>query len=704
MTAEHPASSNEDSYLRLQARTMRFTLGTAREFHIAPDGSRVLFLRAASGTEMRTSLWSFDVESGRETPLVDPATLADHEELTPEERAARERARLRGAGVLGYSTDAQVRLAVFSLSGKLYVADVATGDTRVLPVTGPVMDPRIDPTGRRVAYVTGRALRVVDIDGGDDRELVGPADGESDDIAWGVAEFVAAEEMDRSRGYWWSPDGEHVLVARTDKSPVRRWHIADPLNPDEEADQVAYPAAGTDNCVVTTHVVDMAGGRVDVAWDNTDLPYLAEVHWSAGGPPLLAVQSRDQRRFVVLAVDPATGAVEQKQELTDPYWVDIVGGVPSWTPDGRLVTVGARDGAYRLLVDGEPVTPTRIQVRGVIDVGADDVLFSATEDDATQQHIYTANGDGEPVRVSELDGLNFATRAGDVTVLVAWTLDFDGPRTVVLRGGKPAGEIASLAMDPPLVPNVKLLTVGERGLRCALLLPTGHEPGSGKLPVLLDPYAGPQAQRVLHARTAFGASQWLADQGFAVLVTDGRGTPGRGPAWDREIYGKFGLTLDDQVDALHAVAELYPDLDLTRVAIRGWSFSGYLAAAAVMRRPDVFHAALAGAPVSDWRLYDTHYTERYLGHPDENGDVYDQNSLIDDAPNLTRPLLLIHGLADDNVFAAHTLRLSTALLAACKQHSVLPLAGITHMLPSIEAEAENFMVYQVNWVKQALGQ
>ncbi|HEX4721534.1 MAG TPA: prolyl oligopeptidase family serine peptidase [Pseudonocardiaceae bacterium] len=707
MVSTHTETSgHEDSYLRLQARTMRFTLGTAREFRISPDGSRVLFLRSASGTEMRTSLWSFDVEIGRETVLVDPTTLVDHEELSPEERAARERARTRGAGVLAYSTDAECRQVVFPLSGNVYLADVATGDTRELPVTGPVMDPRLDPTGRRVAYVSGRTLRVIDVDGTNDRELVGPTDGESDDIAWGTAEFLAAEEMNRSRGYWWSPDGERVLVTRTDSAPVRRWHIADPMNPDEAADEVAYPAAGTANCVVGAYVVDLAGTNAptEVAWDDADLPYLTEAHWSAGGPLLLALQTRDQRRLVVLAVDPATGATDVRQEISDPHWTDVVSGAPAWTPDGRLVTVAARDGAYRLLVDGEPVTPTGLQVRELLDAGADDVLFSASEDDPTQQHIYTTNG-GDPVRLSDLDGLNFAARTGDTIVLIAWTMAFDGPRTTVTRGGKPAGEIASLAMDPPLVPNVTMLTVGERDLRCALLFPTGHEIGGDKkLPVLLDPYGGPHAQRVLSARTAFGASQWLADQGFAVLITDGRGTPGRGPDWDRSIAGQFGdLPVTDQADALQAVAALYPDLDTDRVAIRGWSFGGYLAAAAVLRRPDVFHAALAGAPVSDWRLYDTHYTERYLGHPDENAEVYDRNSLIDDAKNLTRPLLLVHGLADDNVFAAHTLRLSTALLAAGRQHNVLPLSGVTHMLPSAEAEAENFMVFQVNWLKNALG-
>jgi len=221
--------------------------------------------------------------------------------------------------------------------------------------------------------------------------------------------------------------------------------------------------------------------------------------------------------------------------------------------------------------------------------------------------------------------------------------------------------------------------------------------------VLMSPYGGPHGRMVVAANNAFLSPQWFADQGFAVVVADGRGTPGRGPAWDRMVaLDLAGPPLEDQVDALHAVAERYPgELDLDRVAIRGWSFGGYLAALAVLRRPDVFHAAVAGAPVTDWTLYDTHYTERYLGDPNQRPDVYRSCSLLEDAAGLERPLMIIHGLADDNVVFAHTLSLSSALLAGGRPHTVLPLSGITH-LAADEVVAENLLLLQVEFLEAAL--
>jgi dipeptidyl-peptidase-4 len=218
----------------------------------------------------------------------------------------------------------------------------------------------------------------------------------------------------------------------------------------------------------------------------------------------------------------------------------------------------------------------------------------------------------------------------------------------------------------------------------------------------MDPYGGPHNREVIAVHNAWLESQWLADQGFAVVVADGRGTGGRGPDWDRSVHHELAaVTLEDQVEALHGAAAEVPDLDLTRVAIRGWSYGGYLSALAVLRRPDVFHAAVAGAPVTEMALYDTFYTERYLGDPRVEPDVYARNSLIAEAGALTRPLLIIHGLADDNVVVAHTLRLSSALLAGGAPHDVLPLSGVTHMTPQ-EVVAENLLVLQVEWLHRAL--
>ncbi|MDQ3404216.1 MAG: prolyl oligopeptidase family serine peptidase [Actinomycetota bacterium] len=691
--------TSETSFLRLQARTQRFTLGSPREFRIAADGGHLLFLRSTSGEDRTHILWKRDLATGEETRLGDPAVLLGAaEELPAQERARRERSREQGAGVIGNATDRQARIAAFALSGRLFVADTEADTAREVSTVTPIIDPRPDPTGTHIAYVADDALRVVGVGGDDDRAIAEP-DGE--DRACGLAEFVAAEEMGRSRGYWWSPDGTRLLVAFTDKSAVQRWNISDPANPGVAPNVVAYPAAGTPNVSVGLAVVSLDGTTVPVDWDGVDLPYLVTASWSEGGKPLIAVQSRDQRTLEIRAVDPDTGATEVLHTEVDDTWVEIVPGVPAWTADGRLVRVAVRDGARRLVVGDDEVTGDDLQVRSVIDV-ADDVLFTASADDPTQVHVYTADAAGI-TRVSTVDGVHSATRTGDVTVVTSWSLDWSGPKVTVLRGGERIGEVASLAVTPPLTPNVRLLTVGERDLRVALLYPTGHVPGSAKLPVLMDPYGGPHAQRVLSTRNAYLGPQWLADQGFAVVIADGRGTPGRGPDWEREIALDFaGVTLADQVDALHAVAAEHPDLDLDKVAIRGWSYGGYLSALAVLRAPEVFHAAIAGAPVTDWRLYDTHYTERYLGDPNTQPEVYDRNSLIHDAPKLDRPLLIIHGLADDNVVVAHAVRLSSALVAAGRPHTFLPLPGVTHMTPQEDDVAENFMLLQVRWLRSAL--
>ncbi|MFD2079320.1 dipeptidyl-peptidase-4 [Actinopolymorpha cephalotaxi] len=709
--AESAGATSAPTYPRLNARTLRFTLGAPRTFSIAPDGSRIVFLRAPSGTDRGIELWSYDVDSGTEHRVADPATLLTdgREDLSPAERARRERSREGAAGIVGYACDRDVRHAAFALSSRLWLADLDSGQVRELPSVAPVVDPRPDPTGRYVAYASNAGLRLVDTQASpgsgdgtpEERVLVGPEPGETT-VSWGVAEFVAAEEMDRVRGYWWAPDGTSLLVERYDEAPVPQWHIANPAQPDQPPVPVRYPAAGTGNADVSLWLVDLAGERREVRWDSAAYPYLVDVSWTSYGPPLLRVLSRDQKSARVLTVDLASGATAAIREDSDPAWVEIVSGTPRWLPDGRLLTTVDTGQTRQLAFDGEPVTPVGLQVGAVLDVDDDGVLVSATTE-PTEQHVLRVGLDGTVTPLTREPGVHLGRASGGTVLLVSQSLDHDGSVVRVLRGGAEAGRIESRQEKPPFTPDVTLLRLGPRELRTAVLFPRDHTPGSRRLPLLLDPYGGPHALRVRSARAAFLASQWLADQGFCVVVADGRGTPNRGPAWEREVLNDFGSTLDDQVEVVQEIARRYPDdVDPGRVAMRGWSYGGYLSALAVIARPDVFHAGVAGAPVTDWRLYDTCYTERYLGHPDEQPDVYARNSLLDAAAGLERPLLLIHGLADDNVVAAHTLRLSSALLAAGRRHTVLPLTGVTHMTPQ-EVVAENLLLLELDFLREALG-
>ncbi|WP_399942544.1 prolyl oligopeptidase family serine peptidase [Streptomyces sp. BBFR25] len=702
-------TTESDSFPKRHARTQRFTLGAPRSFTVAPDGSRVAFLRSGTGTDRANSLWVLDVEEGGERVAADPrALLGDTEErLSPEERARRERSREGGAGIVGYATDSAVELASFALSGRLFTAELRVGTARELPTPGPVIDPRPSPDGRHVAYVARGALRVVGAEGDGDRALA-EADGEG--VTYGLAEFVAAEEMARSRGFWWSPESDRLLVARVDDTPVQRWWISDPAHPGRDPQHVPYPAAGTPNADVRLFLVGLDGGRTEVLWDRARYPYLARVHWSAAGAPLLLVQARDQRSQLYLAVDTASGTTRMVHADEDPIWLELFPGAPCWSPSGHLVRIADEGGARVLAVGERPLTGAQLHLRAVLDVGADDVLVSASageeaaEAETGEVHVYRVNELGVE-RLSQEPGVHSAVRAGNVTVLVSATLDRPGARVRVLRDGKPTASIASYAEDPGLSPRVTLTQGGARRVPCAVLMPTDYH-GDAPLPVLLDPYGGPHGQRVVAAHNAHLTSQWFADQGFAVVVADGRGTPGRSPAWEKALKDDVAaVVLQDQVDTLHALAADFP-LDLDRVAIRGWSFGGYLAALAALRRPDVFHAAVVGAPVTDLRLYDTHYQERYLGDPGEQPEVYRRNSVIDDAGLVDaaephRPMMVIHGLADDNVVVAHSLRLSSALLAAGRPHEVLPLSGVTHMTPQ-ESVAENLLRLQVDFLKRSL--
>jgi dipeptidyl-peptidase 4 len=708
-----------ESFPRQQARTRRFTLGLPRAFHLSPDGQRVVFLRSKSGGDPVTCLWELNLSSGEESLVADPRTLgADDEDLPQEERARRERVRETAAGIVAFSTDRDVTTAVFALSGQVFTVPLGVpGPTaRLIGTKTPALDPRVNPSGRLVGYVHEGALRVTNLATGEDRVIA-----REDGVTFGLADFVAAEEMGRTRGYWWPPNRSGLLVARVDESPVHRWYIADPANPGSRPAEVAYPAAGTPNADVSlllaTRTGPAPGGDPEdepgagaeltpVRWDRDRFPYLVTVAWDKD--LLIVVQSRDQKTMRLF--NGLTG--ETLREDTDPHWTDVIDGVPAQIADGSVVWTEISEDTRRLLVaqPGElagaaPVTPPGLQVRHVLGTDGNDVLFQASAD-PTEVGVWRY-GPGGLREVATGPGVHTATAGGGTTVLSSRSLGSARLEVSVRVGGEVTAAIASLAEEPNLpLPAPRFLDAGPDGIRTAVLFPSWHERGK-PLPVLMDPYGGPAAQRVQKTASIFLSSQWLAEQGFAVIVADGRGTPSRSPSWDRTIAGDFATAaLADQVTALEAAAGQFADLDTGRVAMRGWSHGGYLAALAVLRRPDVFHAGIAGAPVTDWRLYDTHYTERYLGDPARNPAAYQVSSVIDDPARAVltqvRPLLIVHGMADDNVFVAHSLRLSSALLAAGYPHQVLPLSGVTHMTPQ-EVVAENLLLLQVAFLKEALG-
>jgi dipeptidyl-peptidase-4 len=686
-----------DTFPRQYARTQRLTLGEPRNLLVSPDGQRVIFARSRAGDDPVNCLWVLDVPTGVERLVADPQVLLgsidDADDLPPEERARRERMRESAGGITAFATDKAAAVTAFALAGRLFVGGLVSGTARELVAEGQVFDPHPDPMATRVAYVSGSSLRIAELDG-TSWELAGEA---GPDIAWGRADFVAAEEMGRHHGYWWSPDGSAVAACRVEDSRVQRWYISDPANPDQAPTELRYPTAGTANPEVTLHVLALEGGSTEVMWDRDTYPYLTDVQWATTDRLLLTVQSRDQRSLMVLEANPRDGGTRPVSADGDPTWIELVPGSPCTTGDGQIVTASDRDGSRRLLVDGSPVTPADMQVRAIVAAQGDEVYFLANPlDDATVQHVWRWTGDGVLTALTDEPGVHTAAVGGPTVVLRSAVLDEPGATTRLLDGPV----IASLAQQPLVQPRATIRSYGEHRLATAVLLPNDHD--GTPLPVLMDPYGGPHAQRVLRSYNAFLTPQWFADQGFAVVIVDGRGTPGRGTDWERAVHLDLATAvLDDQITALHAAAEEHP-LDLGRVAIRGWSFGGYLAALAVLRRPDVFHAAVAGAPVTEWRLYDTHYTERYLGDPTVDATPYASTSLLPLANELTRPLLLVHGLADDNVVAAHTLRLSSALLAAGKPHEVLPLVGVTHMTPQ-EVVAENLLLHQLEFLRRSLG-
>jgi dipeptidyl-peptidase-4 len=603
------------------------------------------------------------------------------------------------SGITSYSTDSVGTKIVFALSGQLFVGQMSDTGLRNLNVDGPVIDPRLSPDGNFVAWSNGKDLFIVDFTGSNLRNLTNETDV---NVSWGLADFIASEEFGRMHGYWWSPESDSLIVESVNDSEVQTWWISDPATPAKTPQEIRYPAAGTKNAKLGLEKISISGEREAIRWDVDAFEYLISVSWQKDCNALITVADRAQQHFVTYAAT-ATG-LENVHEVTDHEFVEVIPGQPRWHENQIVSVIDNRQTDTReLQIAGKALSPVGLQVMSVVDIKDQYIDVVATQD-ALSRDLLRIGFDGSITEIAQGGITGATTTTADLQVVVESRLDTHTRSYQLRRGVKTEHYFDSLAESPNFTSQVHVLQTGTHQVNTAVLFPRDHVYGSKKLPVMMRPYGGPHGPQVQNGALSYAIDQWFADQGFVVIIADNRGTGGRGPAWDHAIYQDF-LTpvLEDQVNAIADVAKHFPDdVDATRVGITGWSFGGYLSALAVMKRPDVFHAAVAGAPVTEWLWYDTAYTERYLGHPEKFPEIYEDHSLMPMANQLERPLMLVHGLSDDNVVAAHSLSLSGALLANKKPHTVLPLSGVTHMTPQ-EIISENLMLLTVEYLKEQLG-
>lgn len=685
-----PASEDPSAkFFRDLAETRRYRLGRPASAMPTPDGKAVIFLRGGARDRV-LRLYELDVGSGRERELITPAQILGGaaEVLSPEERARRERSRTTSLGFTAFDLSKDGTRILVSLSGKLYVVNRSDLTVVALPGEGWIA-PRFSPNGAHVAAVAAGELHVIDLATKTNRALTS---GASETLSHGTAEFIAQEEMDRFEGFWWSPDSESIAYQETDDSALEVRYIADPLQPSAPPRKNRYPRAGTANSTVRLGIISRRGGATRwVSWDGRKFPYLARVIWRESNAPLtLLVQDRRQQDERVLAVDTGSGATRELLRETDAAWLNLDGELPLWLKGGRqFLWTTERRGAWQVeLRDAagalvRELTPLDLGYRRVIGLdAANEFVYVAAAADPTETQLWKfplAGGRG--IRLTKGRGVHSGRLAENGTVLVHSFELIDGTSgsEVLSAGGTRLAELKSVAENPPAWPRCELTrTRGERAYHAALVRPRNFQPGQ-KYPVILSVYGGPQVTVVSATASTYLTDQWLADHGYIVARLDGRGTPLRGRDWQRRMRGNFiDIALHDQIEGLQALGAQYPEMDLSRVGVTGWSFGGYFSAMAVLRRPDIFKAAVAGAPVVSWENYDTYYTERYMGLVDENPAGYAASNVLTYASKLERPLLLIHGLTDDNVYAQHTLQLADALFMAGKPYEFMPLLG-THM-------------------------
>ena len=681
---------------------------------ISPDASRVTYLQGKAEDKDRLDLWEYDLRDRQARLLVDSKILAPtHEKLSDEELGRRERQRTAAlSGILEYSFAPSGRALLVPLDGRLYYYDLAKpAKVALVQIThseGFATDAAISPRGRYVAYVRDQNLYAYDLAGNTEKALTRDGGGP---IKNGMAEFIAQEEMDRSTGYWWAPDDRHIAFARVDESPVKvtqRFEIA--------ADNVStfaqrYPAAGGPNVLIRLGVIDLSTGAV--TWidlgPEQDI-YLARVNWLPDGKTLaIQRESRDQRRLDLLFANIDTGASRVVLTETSDSWIELNDELSFLKKSKEFVWASSRDGYQHLYLydyDGHLVrqlTAGRwcvddFRARAIkgIDEKRRLIYFTATEKSPIERHLYRVSLDTQdpaaPTRISREDGLHGITMSRDTRFYVDNFNSSAQPPQVSIHAAD--GELIAylienrLDREHPDAPYLADNAISEFGtlaaadgqlLQYRLFKPARFD-SAKRYPAIVDVYGGPQVQRVLDSWAGNTFTQILTRAGYIVFQLDNRGSAARGTAFQAPIHGRLGAieTADQVQGARWLGSQAY--IDPARIGVWGWSYGGYMTLMLMFKAPEVFRAGVAGAPVTDFSLYDTHYTERYLGRPSDNAAGYEASSVLPYAKDLRGKLLVVHGMADDNVLFLNSTKLFRKLQDLGKPFDVMVYPGAKHGL------------------------
>jgi len=679
-------------------------------FAFSPDDALLTYLHSAEGT-LTQQLYACDLETGKSWQLVTLPGAGDQEQtLSLEEKLRRERARSLAVGVTRYALAKQGFRVLVPLKGGIYVQDDDDADGGDAPLrqivsneSGPALDPQFSPDGSLIAYVRDAELYVVSAEGSAPVQVTAGARGTR--RTHGLAEYIAQEEMGRSHGFWWSPDGQWLAFAEVDETHIPMYrivHQGEDRTGEGAQEDHRYPFAGQANAIVRLGVVSVEGGApvwMDLGED--DDVYLARVQWLPDGSLVAQIENREQTTLRLVRFDPQTGAGQTLLTETNDVWINLHDML---TPlkDGRFVWASERTGFRHLyLYDGDGKLlrqltdgPWMVDTLAGIDEKRELVYFTATLEHPTEQHLYVVSLEGgEPRRLTREPGMHAVTLDHARQHFVDVHSAPETPPTVTLRDladgallrviyDTPDPRVAALGLSAPQI--VAFQNCNGDTLYGALYFPPA-EYGSGPYPVIVSVYGGPHAQRVTRnwAVTADMRAQYLASLGFLVFKVDNRGSARRGLAFEGVIKHNMGdVEVQDQVDGVKWLVE-QGLADPARVGIYGWSYGGYMAALCLARAPETFKAAVAGAPVTHWDGYDTHYTERYMGTAQSNPAGYAVSSVMAHVDKMRGKLLLVHGLIDENVHFRHTARLINAFIRARKPYELLLFPNERHMPRSL---------------------